>query len=113
MGAMPVPVKANVCGLPVALSVTFTVAVRAPFAVGVNVAAMVQLAPAATVLTVRQSVTPVAVGTSKRSPELPVVVSRATFVIDSVEPLLVKTEVMGAALVVLTRWLPNWTVEGA
>jgi hypothetical protein len=42
----PVPDRAAVCGLPVPLSVTVTEAVRVPMAVGLNVALMVQLAPA-------------------------------------------------------------------
>src|SRR5437764_13284601 len=44
----PVPVRVAVCGLPVALSVTATVAVRVPEAAGVNVTLIAQLAPAAT-----------------------------------------------------------------
>src|SRR5579863_8982197 len=55
-GNVPVPVSGNVCGLPVALSATDTVALRAPNALGVNVAAIVQFPPAATVPMVRQSV---------------------------------------------------------
>src|SRR4030081_2434216 len=47
-GASPVPVRLTVCGLPAALSVTLTFAVLVPFAVGVKVTVMVQLAPAAT-----------------------------------------------------------------
>jgi len=43
----PVPVRPMVCGLPAALSVIVTLAVRLPFAVGVKVTLMVQLAPAA------------------------------------------------------------------
>ena len=43
----PVPDRAAVWGLPVALSVTVTAAVRAPVAVGLNVTLMVQLALAA------------------------------------------------------------------
>src|SRR5437660_4461022 len=45
----PVPVRVTVCGLPVALSLTLSVAVRVPVALGVNLALMVQLAPAASV----------------------------------------------------------------
>jgi len=44
----PVPGRVVVCGLPVALSVTATVAVRVPEAAGVNVTLIVQLTPAAT-----------------------------------------------------------------
>jgi hypothetical protein len=43
----PVPLNATVCGLPVALSAIFNVAARAPFALGANTTAIVQLAPAA------------------------------------------------------------------
>ena len=49
-GAVPVPVRLTVCGLPVALSVRVTAAVRVPLAVGVKVTLIVQLAPAATEL---------------------------------------------------------------
>ena len=44
----PVPVRAMVCGLPVALSVTVIVPGWLPTAVGVNVTLMVQFALAAT-----------------------------------------------------------------
>jgi len=49
-GATPVPVKLTVCGLPLALSVMVSDALRDPAAVGVNVALIVQLAPAPTLL---------------------------------------------------------------
>jgi len=48
--AVPVPERLTVCGLPLALSVTLTEAVRLPLAEGVKVTLMVQLAPAATEL---------------------------------------------------------------
>jgi CRISPR/Cas system-associated exonuclease Cas4 (RecB family) len=47
---IPVPVKATVCGLPLALSFTVSVPVLAPVAVGVKVTLMVQVAPAATLV---------------------------------------------------------------
>ena len=47
-GAMPVPVRGTVCGLPVALSATLMLAVRVPDAVGVNVTLMEHDAPADT-----------------------------------------------------------------
>jgi hypothetical protein len=47
-GAVPVPVRLTVCGLPVALSVRVTAALRDPLAVGLKVTLIVQLAPAAT-----------------------------------------------------------------
>lgn len=47
---VPVPVSETVCGLPAALSVIETEAVRMPFAVGLKVTLMLQLAPAATLV---------------------------------------------------------------
>jgi hypothetical protein len=47
IGARPVPVRATVCGEPVALSATFKLAVKLPAAAGVNVTEIVQLEPAA------------------------------------------------------------------
>ena len=47
-GAWPVPLRLTVCGLPVALSETVTVPVRAPLAVGVKVTAIVQVPLGAT-----------------------------------------------------------------
>ena len=47
-GAVPMPVRFTVCGLPVALSVMVTEAERDPKAVGVKVTLIVQLLPAAT-----------------------------------------------------------------
>ena len=46
--ATPVPDRATVCGLPVALSVTVIVPGWLPVAVGVNVTLIAQFAPAAT-----------------------------------------------------------------
>ena len=47
---VPEPVRLTVRGLPAALSVMLTEAVRGPVAEGVKVTLMVQLAPAATEL---------------------------------------------------------------
>ena len=55
-GCTPVPLKVMTCVVGEALSVIVIVALRLSSAVGVNVAATTQLAPAATVPTVRQSV---------------------------------------------------------
>jgi hypothetical protein len=49
-GAVPVPVRAAVCGLPAALSTTDSEAERAPAAAGVNVTLIVQFAPGATLV---------------------------------------------------------------
>jgi len=43
-GAVPVPVSATACGLPLASSLIWTAAARAPAAVGVNVALIVHVA---------------------------------------------------------------------
>jgi hypothetical protein len=50
---VPVPLRATVCGLPVASSTTESDALRAPAAVGPKVTEIVQLAPAASVLGAR------------------------------------------------------------
>ena len=47
--AIPVPLRLTVCGLLLALSVTFRLPLRTPTAVGVNVMEMVQVLPAARV----------------------------------------------------------------
>lgn len=48
VGAIPVPVRGTVCGVPAALSPTEMLAVRMPAATGVKVALMVHDAPTAT-----------------------------------------------------------------
>ena len=50
IGTVPVPVKPTDCGLPEALSVMLTEALRVPVAVGLNVTLIEQLAPAATLV---------------------------------------------------------------
>jgi len=47
---VPIPLRVTFCGLPAALSVTLSAAVRVPDAVGLNVTLMLQLAPAASEL---------------------------------------------------------------
>jgi hypothetical protein len=49
-GAVPVPEKLTVCGLPLTLSAMLRAAVAAPLAEGVKVTLIAQLAPAATEL---------------------------------------------------------------
>ena len=51
-GAVPVPVRLMVCGLPLTLSAMLTEAVRMKGAVGLNVTLIVQVPPAATELQV-------------------------------------------------------------
>jgi hypothetical protein len=114
MGAVPVPVSGRRCGLPAALSVILTVAVRAPTADGVNVAAMLQVLPAANVDVVRQSATPDPLGVTRvKSAKFPEVVSIATLVIvNGPVPEFVSTEA-DCALVVARNWLPSAIVVGA
>jgi hypothetical protein len=50
VAVVPVPLSPIVCGLAPPLSETFSVALRLPVAVGLNVTVMVQLALAATEL---------------------------------------------------------------
>lgn len=94
-GAVPLPVREKVCGLPVALSATDTVAARPPVAVGVKVAAMTQVPPdAATLGIVRQSV-PLAGVTSLKSPGfVPVMVTPE--IVSAAAPVLVSVEVICA-----------------
>jgi hypothetical protein len=49
-GAMPVPLRLAVCGLPAALSVTLNVPLRVPVAVGVKVTLIVHVPFTASVL---------------------------------------------------------------
>jgi hypothetical protein len=42
---VPIPLRLTFCGLPAALSLTLSAAVRVPLAMGLNVALMLQLAP--------------------------------------------------------------------
>ena len=49
-GVVPVPLRATLCGLPVALSVNVRLALRAPAIVGVNMTFKVHEAPAGIVL---------------------------------------------------------------
>ncbi len=96
-GAVPVPVKESVCGLPVALSATETVALRAPVAVGVNVAAIVQLALDATVPIVRQSGAPPVGAARWKSPEF-VPVNVTLVIVSVVAALFVNKEVICAVV---------------
>ncbi len=49
-GVVPVPARLAVCGLPVALSLTASVADLGPLAVGANVTLIAQVVPAATLV---------------------------------------------------------------
>src|SRR5438105_3181398 len=89
-GALPSPVSGIVCGLPPASSVTDSVPVRAPKAVGVKVTLIVQLAPAAKVAgLVRQALAPVLV--AAKSPE-----AAKELIVKAAVPVLVSVTVTGA-----------------
>jgi len=93
LGAVPVPLKLTVCGLPLALSVSVRLPERLPVAAGVNVTLITQLLLAATGVLVVQ-VVPLAV--TAKSPVAAMLVK----VRDAV-PLLVTVTAL-AALVVPT-----------
>jgi hypothetical protein len=80
-----------VCGLPEALSATETRAVRAPNAAGVNVTAMLHVAPAKSGVAVRQSF-PLAGVASRKSPAFAPVIVTLVIVREPV-PLFVRVEV--------------------
>ncbi len=100
-GPPPVPVRLTVWGLPVALSLTFNMAVRVPGAAGVKVTVIMQLAPAATVL-----------------PQLLVWPKSPELVPDNVKPVMLKLAVpllvrvtACPGLVVPVFWLTKVKVE--
>jgi hypothetical protein len=91
-------VKLVVCGLPLALSVTLSAAVRCPAPEGVNVTPIVQVLPASSEL-------PQVSAISAKSPELaPPMASPLIFT--AVLPLLLKV-IVWAELVVATGWFPK------
>ena len=100
--AAPVPVSETVCGLPVALSLIETFAVRVPAAVGVNVTLMVQLALAFTLL-------PQVLVAAKSPLFVPVIVILVRE--SAAEPLLVSVTLC-AALVVFTVWVAKVRLVG-
>src|SRR5208282_1140618 len=105
MGALPVPVRLMLCGLPLALSAILTEAVRLPSAAGLNVTLKVQLPPfAATelpqVLFVRGEKSPLLAPVTEM-----LVMDRVTL------PLFVRVTVCDA-LAVPTPWLLKLNVVG-
>jgi hypothetical protein len=99
---LPVPVRLKLCGLPVALSVTLTAAVRVPVAVGVKVTLIVQVPPAATL-------DPQELLWAK-SPEL-VPVTAMPEIVRLALPVLERVTAW-AALLVPTAWLANVRLLG-
>src|SRR5207302_960993 len=104
--AVPFPLSVMICGLPPALSVTDSVPVRAPEAVGVKVTLMVQFAPAAKVAgLVGQALAPVLV--AAKSPE-----AANELIVKAAVPVFVSVTVIGV-LVVASGWLPKPRLVGA
>jgi hypothetical protein len=99
---VPVPDRLTVCGLPPPLSVMDALAVRLPFAEGVNVTLMKQLAPEA-------RLDPQLLVWAK-SPELLPVIEMLVMLTD-VLPLFVIVIFFGR-LVVPTGWLPKLILVG-
>ena len=97
VGAVPVPVRLTVWGLPVALSVRVTAAVRDPLAAGVKVTLIVQLAPAATLA-------PQLLVCAKSLAFAPEIARLVT--LKDVLPEFVKV-IVWAVLVVPREWLPK------
>ena len=100
--AAPVPERLTVCGLPLALSVMLTEAVRLPLAEGLNVTLIVQLLPAATEL-------PHVLVWAKSLALTPV---SARLVMFSVVPPLFVSVTAWALLVVPSAWLANVMLGG-
>src|SRR5256884_258480 len=105
-GAVPFPLRENICGLPPASSASDSVPVRAPEAVGVKVTLMVQVPPAAKVAgLVGQALAPVLV--AAKSPE-----AANELIVKAAAPVFVSVTVIGA-LVVASSWLPKSRPVGA
>jgi len=110
VGAVPVPFSVTVCDEPVALSLTVSVAVRAPNAPGLNVTLITHVPLGAVTVTEFVQVVPAAIAKSAAFVPLIVTALDAARVTVPV-PVFVSVTVT-AAPVVFTRWLPNGTGEG-
>src|SRR5437660_1834353 len=103
--AVPFPLSVMICGLPPALSVTDSVPVRAPEAVGVKVTLMVQFAPAAKVAgLVGQALAPVLVAAKSPEAANELIVKAAAPVFVSVTVIRPKSGHVG--------WLPKLRLVG-
>ncbi len=101
-GAIPVPLSATFCVPPLTLSLMVTIPARGPSALGVNVAAMMQLAPAATGVEVEH----VELASSAKSP-----LALMAVIVSEVLPVFVNTTDC-AAPVVSTTVLPKVRLDG-
>src|SRR5437870_3912018 len=105
-GAVPFPLSVMICGLPPALSVSDSVPVRAPEAVGVKVTLMVQFAPAAKVAgLVGQALAPVLVAAKSLEAANELIVKADTARAHSVTPI--------TSLVLARSWVPKTRLVGA
>src|SRR5207244_2858168 len=105
-GAVPFPLSVMICGLPPALSVSDSVPVRAPEAVGVKVTLMVQFAPAGKVAgLVGQALAPVLVAAKSQ-------IGRASCRDRAEASVFVSVTVIGG-VVVASSWLPKSRLVGA
>ncbi len=107
--SQPVPVNGTVCGLPPALSVTVSVPVRAPTAVGANVTLIVQVFDPAVAGNVAGLIgqAPAPVLVAAKSPEAAI-----ELIVNALVPVLVRVTVF-AALVVVSNWPPKLRLVGA
>src|SRR5437667_425988 len=105
-GAVPFPLRENICGLPPASSASDSVPVRAPKAVGVKVTLMVQVPPAAKVAgLVGQALAPVLVAAKSLEAANELIVKPTSTRLNSVN--------ITAALVVASSWIPKPGLVGA
>jgi len=102
IGVEPVPERATIWGLPLALSLMLTEAVRLPLAVGVKVTLIVQFPPGATEL-------PQVLVWAKSLAFVPVIARLAR--VKAPLPTLARAMVR-TALVVLTDWLAKVRLDG-
>ena len=99
----PLPDNGIDCGLPLALSVTVSVPVRAPTAVGANVTLMMQFAPAGKVAgLIGQALAPALV--AAKSPEAAI-----ELIVNGPTPVFVSFTFI-ALLVVVSIWPPKGTL---
>jgi hypothetical protein len=105
----PVPLNATSCGLPVALSAMFNVALRAPAAPGVNTTLIVQLAAAAKVPVALHTVPDAPAGSAKSPAFVPVIVNALKF---TAAVLVFVTVTLNGALVVVNACDPNVKLLG-
>jgi hypothetical protein len=104
-GTAPVPVRAMLCGEPVALSVIETVAVSLPGVVGANFTVIVQVALAASGLALTQL--SLSMKFAEFAPVMAILV-----IVSGPNPELVRVTLCGA-LVVPSVWLPKLSAGGA